>query len=395
MLTNFERAKAVMRQNGLDALVATTPENVAYLTGFWILSILRHRTRQVFAVITPESDKADIVISRGLADGAITQNARVNEYHLYGNFFLCDHSRDGADAEAARFMTILDNSPAYPGAVEALAGCLTRRGAASGRIGLDQGTDAVGLGTLLKTTLPGIASMPAYDLFRQIRICKTEAEVDRIRKAIAITEGALGEAIMSIGEGVGEDEVALAFTTGVARRGGLQSLDCIGSGPRGAFPSVGATSRKIRRGDVVRFDVGCIADCYHADMARIAVLGEPLPKVQRYHDAITAGEKAIIAAMKPGVATADLFRLGVETVRKAGIPHYERTHCGHGNGIEGYDLPQISPSDKTILEPGMVLCVETPYYEPGFAGIQIEDIVVIREQGAERLTTLEQKLFVV
>jgi Xaa-Pro aminopeptidase len=335
------------------------------------------------------------VISRGLSDAAITTGAWVKRYHLYGNFFFSGDSVSDNDPEGKHFMDVVADSPAYPNAVEALTGCLVQRGLAAARIGIDQGTDAVGLGNLIKEKLPGLSVAPAYDLFRKIRLCKTEGEITRIRHSIAATEAGIMDGIAAIREGATELDVRQAFSLGVVRHGGLPALDCVGSGPRGAFPNVAATDRVIRFGDVVRFDVGCIADWYHSDMARTAVLGQPAPKVQNYHDAIVAGEKAILDAMKPGVPLAELFRIGVETVRANGIPHYERNHCGHGNGIEGYDLPPISAAEQSVLEPGMVLCVETPYYEPGFAGIQIEDIVVVREHGIERLTTLEQKLFIV
>ncbi|MDR2056414.1 MAG: Xaa-Pro peptidase family protein [Desulfovibrio sp.] len=395
MLINDERAIAVMENSGLDALVATTPENVAYLTGFWVLTSLRHRVRQVFAVITRDDLKADLIIPRGLADAAVLGQTWVSRFHVYGNFFYCMDSIGKADKETRSLIDVLDASPSYSDAVEALAGCLAERGLSSAKIGIDQGNDVVGLCEPLKKKLPRLSHMPAYDLFRQIRIVKTEAEIVRIRRAVSVTEEALMDAIGVITDGVKESEVALAYNTGVARRGGLQSLDCIGSGPRGAYPGVRAKDRVIRTGDVVRFDVGCIVDCYHADLARTAVLGQPDAKTRLYHNAIATGERAIIEAMRPGVAVSNLFRLGVTTIRASGIPHYERNHCGHGNGIEGYDLPQITPNDATILSPGMVLCIETPYYEPGFAGLQIEDIVVVREDGAEYLTKLEQKLFVV
>lgn len=82
-------------------------------------------------------------------------------------------------------------------------------------------------------------------------------------------------------------------------------------------------------------------------------------------------------------------------VREKGIPHYERHHLGHGTGIEGYDLPMITPGNPVALEPGMVLCVETPYYEPGFGGLHVEDTIEVTPDGSRLLTQLERKLFVV
>ena len=89
----------------------------------------------------------------------------------------------------------------------------------------------------------------------------------------------------------------------------------------------------------------------------------------------------IIENLKPGVPIADLFQIGMRPLRENGIPHYERHHLGHGTGIEGYDLPLITPKNSLKLEAGMVFCVETPYYEPGFAGLQVEDIMEVTPTG--------------
>jgi Xaa-Pro aminopeptidase len=72
--------------------------------------------------------------------------------------------------------------------------------------------------------------------------------------------------------------------------------------------------------------------------------------------------------MKPGVPVSRLFALAVRTTREHGIPHYERHHVGHGIGLEPYDPPTINAATEQALEPGMVFCVETPYYEHGWGG---------------------------
>jgi Xaa-Pro aminopeptidase len=81
----------------------------------------------------------------------------------------------------------------------------------------------------------------------------------------------------------------------------------------------------------------------------------------------------------------------MEGVRQ-GIPHYERHHCGHGIGLQIYDPPSISANSDQRLEEGMVLCVETPYYEIGKYGLQIEDTVVIVADGIRRLAHTSNKL---
>ena len=70
-------------------------------------------------------------------------------------------------------------------------------------------------------------------------------------------------------------------------------------------------------------------------------------------------------------------------MRREGIPHYQRSHVGHGIGLDGYDAPNIAPSNSEVFEEGMVICVETPYYEMGFAGLQVEDTMVITKDGVD------------
>jgi Xaa-Pro aminopeptidase len=83
----------------------------------------------------------------------------------------------------------------------------------------------------------------------------------------------------------------------------------------------------------------------------------------------------------------DVFEAVVSTVQREGIRHYARSHVGHGIGIDGYDLPDLSSNCDHIIKEGMVLCVETPYYEVGWCGLQVEDTVVVRADGPESFMT--------
>ncbi len=98
--------------------------------------------------------------------------------------------------------------------------------------------------------------------------------------------------------------------------------------------------------------------------------------------------------LKPGLAARDLFAAVVETVRREGLSHYRRTHVGHGIGLDGYDAPNLAPSSDEIIEEGMVLCVETPYYELGAWGLQVEDMIVVRADGPESLMQTDGSLTV-
>ncbi|MCA1648671.1 MAG: aminopeptidase P family protein, partial [Chloroflexi bacterium] len=82
-------------------------------------------------------------------------------------------------------------------------------------------------------------------------------------------------------------------------------------------------------------------------------------------------------------------------VRDNGIPQFARTHVGHGIGLEVYDIPLLAPTDSTPIEDGMVVQIETPYYELGWAGIQPEDTVVATPSGGKNMTAISRKFEVV
>ena len=158
-------------------------------------------------------------------------------------------------------------------------------------------------------------------------------------------------------------------------------LGCLAAGPHTAFANVQPSPRKIRRGDIIRFDVGGRYNHYRADIARNAVLGEPSHKLATYHRAIRAGLLRAIEMVKPGVRAADIFEQAVETVRREGIPTTSETMSVTASGSTATTRPTSAPSSKEVLEEGMVVCLETPYYELGFGGLQVEDMIRVTADG--------------
>jgi Xaa-Pro aminopeptidase len=80
------------------------------------------------------------------------------------------------------------------------------------------------------------------------------------------------------------------------------------------------------------------------------------------------------------------------TLLGAGIPDYRRHHIGHAIGLEMYEAPLLVEGSDARLEAGMVVNVETPYYESGYGGFQIEDTVLVTEAGGELLTKADRTL---
>jgi Xaa-Pro dipeptidase len=92
-----------------------------------------------------------------------------------------------------------------------------------------------------------------------------------------------------------------------------------------------------------------------------------------------------VAAIRPGVSAREIFEVAVSTTRLNGISAYSRHHCGHGIGVEMYDLPSIDQKTDMLLEKDMVLCIETPYYEIDWGGVQLESTVAVTDNGVRYL----------
>jgi Xaa-Pro aminopeptidase len=383
-----------MEREGFDALVATTPQNVVYSTGFCGLGHRFISGTLVFAVVPKDSTREAVLVAPvAEMDLVCESDPRPQKVHPYGIFYL--EQRSGELSPLERDILTLAGRTESADPFELLARVCEEEGLGDARLGVDEYGLTVQGWDRLASLLPGAKIAPAWRTWQVVRMVKTGEEIGRLRRAAEITEAAIAAVLAEAREGMTEEEAARVFEAEVVRRGASPVLTVIGFGERSAFPNVTPTGRKLRPGDIIRFDVGCCYRWYYSDLARIAVFGEPSPRQQAYYEALLAGERAALAAMRPGVRVADVFETAVQTVRERGIPHYRRHHCGHGIGVEVYDPPTITPNSTQQLEAGMVFCVETPYYEMGFGGLQVEDMVVVTADGVELLSGSDPNLRVV
>lgn len=393
MLANIPRLQELMTRDGLDAVVATCPENVTYLSGFWAMSQWVRRGPQAY-VLHPRDGEPCIIANSGILDLVPDQQPWVKEIRPYGYFQLDVDAAATLDA-GEQWQRRLFEVPADKGSVEALVAAMRARGLERGKIGLDEMGITPQCMDQLRSALPEATFVRAFSLFERVRAVKTAGEVEILRTAARITEKAIDAALAIAREGVTEREMMRAFNACLVTHDAAPVVGCIGFGPRSALSNVQPTDRRLARGDLIRFDVGGRYRHYRSDMSRGAALGEPSAKVAKYYRAVEKGVLRAYDVIKPGFKVADLFREVVETVRREGIPHFKRSHVGHGIGVDGYDPPNIAESSSELLEENMVICVETPYYELGFAGLQVEDMIRVSKDGAESLMTLPTGLRIV
>lgn len=392
MLLNDERLRAALSKHGLDAVIAAAPENVLYTSGFWCLPQWIRRGPQAFVVLTGEQREPVVITGTStldlLADQAVAARVR-----RFGSFTVDRHSATTLDAVSSR-QADLQSLPDDGSAIDALIVELRAAGLTGSHIGIDEVGLMPGDIERLRRELPDVTWVPATSILRSVRAVKTPEEIERLRAVAGITERSVQAALAVAREGATEADLARAFHTQTVQEDGFPVLGCIGFGERSALMNVQPSDRPLRRGDIIRFDVGGHYRNYRADIARIASFGEPSGEILGMYDALNRGVQRGIEHIRPGVRASEIFHLVVETVRREGIPHYQRNHVGHGIGLDGYDLPLLSAGSSDVLEAGMVLCIETPYYELGRIGLQVEDMLVVTPDGAEMLTSNGDNLVV-
>ncbi len=397
MLLHAERARTIMEREGLDGLVASTLENIFYLSGIWELGVeLFPYDDQAYVVATREKPEAGtVVISMGCADLALQAYPSIRQVITYGTFFReLPPGTQLLDDERRLAEFTLDRAPRAD-ALEALVAALEDNGLSRGAVGVDERGANRGLLDELRRRLPQMRVTPASPVFRQIRMVKTEEERQRMIDVNRATEHALRATVAAAREGVTERELFEVFERAVVEAGARPGFTLIRFGRGMALGQVPSGSTKLQKGDYLWFDVGCVKAGYRSDIGRVIAFGEPSERLRQLHHASKEGQERAIELMRPGTPARDVFNAAVERVKECGIPHYKRHHVGHGIGIEYYDAPIITPKADTPLEAGMIFEVETPYYEFGFGGAFIEDTVLVTDTGARILTELQRDLQVV
>jgi Xaa-Pro dipeptidase len=394
---NTERAKTMLRDRGVDAVVSSTIENNFYLSGIYSIGQeLFPRDHETYVVATADApDSGTVVSSIGEADLLLRSYPTVTDAVTFGTFY-----RDvlpGADLndEETRVLGITEHHQKGRPSMDALAEALRASGADGGTIAVDErGPNRELLGRL-GDLLPAAKIIPAAELFRTIRAVKTPEELDRMKVSLRINEKALQAALDALVLGVTEKELKRSYEQSVVMSGARVGFCLVRIGRGIALGQIPAGDVALQPGDTVFFDVGVNYDGYKSDIGRLASFGDPNEEVLTMTRASKAGQQAAIDAMKPGAVASDVFDVAVQTVRDSGIPSYQRQHVGHAIGIEFYDMPVLNPASNMVLEPNMIFEVETPYYRLGVGGAFIEDTVVITDDGSEIITELERQLVVV
>jgi Xaa-Pro aminopeptidase len=250
----------------------------------------------------------------------------------------------------------------------------------------------------IESRLPMGASLePAGGWIEQLRMVKSAAELERIRRSVLTNSQAFEQAVSRVRIGMRESELAAELEYRMRRLGAEKpSFDTIvAGGERSALPHAQPTAARLANRQLVVVDMGALQDGYCSDMTRMLFLGNPTPKVKRMYGAVLEAQLAAIDAVRAGALTRNVDRAARQVLKGYGLDAAFVHSTGHGLGLEIHEPPRVGKRDKTRLEAGMAITIEPGVYLKDFGGIRIEDTVVVTETGCEILTPTSKDLRVV
>jgi len=266
----------------------------------------------------------------------------------------------------------------------------------SPKVGFESGVVSFQTHKRLKELLSGKRLVPAAGWIETLRIVKDEGEIEQIRQAVALSSRAFSETVPLLRPGILEMEVAAEIEYRMRRYGAEQpSFETIVAfGPRTALPHARAGARALQPGECILMDLGAILNGYVSDMTRTVFLGRPSRKASRMYQAVLEAQIEAEETVRAGVACAAVDQAARRVLKRYGYEQYFTHSTGHGVGREIHELPRIGKKQKTLLPERAVITVEPGVYLPGFGGVRIEDVVVVRKEGPEILTQTPKELTV-
>ena len=234
------------------------------------------------------------------------------------------------------------------------------------------------------------------DIVANLRIIKERYEIKQIKKAISITEKVFYEILKIIKPGITEKDLALEIEFKMKKYGDMAVAftPIVASGPNGALPHAESGNRKIKKGDMIVMDFGAKYNGYCADMTRTVVVGKANDKQKKIYNIVLEAQKKAIEYAKPGMVGKEIDRIARKVIENYGYGDKFGHSLGHGVGIEVHEMPYINPKNVVPLKEKTIFTVEPGIYIQRWAGVRIEDIVILDKDGAKSLNKAEKEVLI-
>jgi len=232
---------------------------------------------------------------------------------------------------------------------------------------------------------------PIDSLLQELRVIKEPKEEELLSESAELLVKAFHHLETKLQTGITENNLCLEFEI-FCRMQGAEKLafdSIVAFGKNSAMPHYRSADIPLQLGDLILIDIGVVLNHYHSDMTRVLFWGEPDPLLQKMLLIVQAAQLAALKECLPGRKLGDLDLAARAEMRKENMEEYFVHNLGHGIGLEVHEFPRVGSKtlDKEVrLQEGMVITIEPGLYIPEKGGVRYEDMVLITDKGAKKLT---------
>ena len=343
----------VRRRSGYDYLLLTDPTDIAYACGFFsssVVLLLGAKTRLLFTDFRYQQ-------------AAEAYCSRSKEW----NFVLVKK-------------TVAEELVPYV--------------PAGSHVGFQSNSMTVDVFSRMKKQLRRVRFSGCAEEIEPLFMVKREDELSAMKKAARIGDRALRLLLPHIVPGVTELELVRRLEGYCSELGSRKpSFDTIVLfGERSALPHGKPAAVRLKRGMFVLIDFGCTVDGFASDMTRTMVCGTASPKQREIYRTVGDAQRIARKKARSGMTCSAIDALARNPITEAGYGGRFGHALGHGVGRRIHEAPRLSSSVAARVPSGTVVTIEPGVYLPGFGGVRIEDMVVLRPDGAMLLTHSSREL---
>lgn len=261
------------------------------------------------------------------------------------------------------------------------------------KIGINSPTTSVWYFHELRDKLGKIRLKPVVSVVERLRTVKDDTEIQKIERAIKLTDRAFEFILGRVKPGVTERELAWEIEQYVRTHGGegLAFASIVAAGATSALPHYEPQDRPMQHGEFLLFDMGAKVERYCADLTRTVVIGRASAEQKKIYNIVLEAQLRAIENLRAGLTSKQADAPTREVIKQAGYGKNFGHGTGHGLGLDVHEGPRLSRFGKDKLKSGNVVTVEPGIYLPHWGGVRIEDVAVVEEKGCRVLTSAPKK----
>jgi Xaa-Pro aminopeptidase len=385
-----EKLQKKMEEQKIDALLLTTSENISYSTGY-ISGMYGMWKFGTDIAVVPADGKVSLISSQFAQDGATLQTKGDVDVIGYPVWIFIEDYYDPNEKEKS---VQPDVNYVFKLACDAIK---SKKGNAV--VGVERSSMPYDKYLYLSEVFGADRLVDISQFMIEVRTIKFPWEIDVLRYSAQVAQKMMNITMQYTEPGMTEaDLFKIWWQTAYEITGGHEVVDVFQAHTPG--PDFWATQmpreRQLENGDIVRLDGGVNIYGYVSDLGRVYAVGDHVaPEKQAIFDTLLAARDAGISKFVPGNKLSDVFHETMKVCKQGALPHFVRGHVGHTIGLgPGEEYPMLNPDNNMIFEPGMVFCFETPYYSSKYGSYNLEDTLVITENGHELFTHTNRSLFI-